>query len=67
VSKVDIPARTDMNELIKDHQFKIIQVPETETWVGHTSVDQLRDSYNGVPILAGEVVRLDRLRRSGRR
>ena len=28
VSKVDIPANSDLNELIKDDQFKIIQLPE---------------------------------------
>jgi hypothetical protein len=28
VSEVDIPARTDLNKLIKHDQFRVIQVPE---------------------------------------
>ena len=28
VSKVDLPARTDLDQLIKDDQFRIVQVPE---------------------------------------
>jgi pilus assembly protein CpaB len=57
VSKVDIPARTDLNQLIKDDQFKIIQVPEGVVVDGAvTSVDQLAGKNNGVAILAGEQI-----------
>jgi pilus assembly protein CpaB len=57
VSKVDIPARTDMNSLIEDDQFRIIQVPETAKVDGAiTSVDQLADKNNAVAILAGEQI-----------
>jgi len=41
VSNADIPARTDLNELIKDEQFKIIYVPESVVLDGAvTSVHQ---------------------------
>jgi pilus assembly protein CpaB len=57
VSKVDIPARTDMNTLIEDDQFRIIEVPETAKVDGAvTSVDQLADKNNAVAILAGEQI-----------
>lgn len=62
VSKVDIPARTDMNELIKDNRFEIIEVPETAVVGGAvTSIDQLRDKHNSVVILAGEQIPVARI------
>ena len=57
VSKVDLPARTDLDPLIKDDQFKIIQVPESVVVDGAvTSVDQLTGKSNSVAILAGEQI-----------
>jgi pilus assembly protein CpaB len=66
VSKVDIPANADLNQLIKDDQFKIIQVPKT-TLVGGavTSIDQLRDQHNSVAILAGEQIPVARIQGEG--
>jgi len=57
VSKVDLPARTDLDQLIKDDQFRIIQVPETVVVDGAiTSIDQLAGKNNSVAILAGEQI-----------
>jgi len=57
VSKVDVPARTDLDQLIKDDQFKIIQVPESVVVDGAvTSLDQLAGKSNSVAILAGEQI-----------
>ena len=57
VTKVDLPARTDLDQLIKDDQFKIIQVPEGVVVDGAvTSLDQLAGKSNGVAILAGEQI-----------
>jgi hypothetical protein len=50
-SKVDIPARTDLNDSIKVDQFEIIQIPTNWAHEGAViSVDQLRDRYDSVPI-----------------
>jgi hypothetical protein len=63
VSQVDIPARTDLNELIKNNQFKIIQMPTAAVVDGAvTSVDQLRDGRNSVAILAGEQIPAGRIK-----
>jgi hypothetical protein len=57
VSKVDVPAGTDLNQLIKDEQLRIIMVPEEAAVDGTvTSVDQLKDRRNTVAILAGEPI-----------
>ena len=57
VSKVDIPARTDLDQLIKDDQFRAIEVPQDAVVGGAvTSLDQLRGKSNAVPILAGEQI-----------
>jgi pilus assembly protein CpaB len=57
VTKVDIPARSDMDQLIKDDQFSIIQVPASVVVDGAvTSVDQLAGKNNSVAILAGEQI-----------
>jgi pilus assembly protein CpaB len=66
VSKVDIPANTDLNVLITDDQFKIIQVPEVAVVEGAvTSVDQLRDKTNSLAILAGEQIPVARIQGVG--
>ena len=57
VSKVDLPARTDLDQMIKDDQFRIEQVPEGVVVDGAvTSVDQLAGKSNSVAILAGEQI-----------
>jgi len=57
VSEVDLPARTDLDQMIKDDQFKIIQVPENVVVDGAiTSVDQLAGKSNSEAILAGEQI-----------
>jgi pilus assembly protein CpaB len=57
VSKVDLPARTDLDQLIKDDQFRIIEVPASVVVDGAvTSVDQLAGKNNSVAILAGEQI-----------
>ncbi|HEX9123209.1 MAG TPA: Flp pilus assembly protein CpaB [Actinomycetota bacterium] len=62
VSKVDIPARTNLDQLIKDDQFKLIQVPRDAVVDGAvTSVDQLRGKNNSVAILAGEQIPVARV------
>ena len=62
VSKVDIPARTDLNQLIKDDRFKIIQLPQSVVVDDAvTSVDQLRDGHNIVAIFAREQIPVARI------
>lgn len=62
VSKVDIEARTDLNDLIKDDQFSVVEVPEAAVVDGAvTSLDQLRDKHNSVAILAGEQIPVARI------
>jgi len=57
VSKVDLPARTDLDQMIKDDQFRIVQVPEGVVVDGAiTSLDQLAGKSNSVAILAGEQI-----------
>ena len=56
------PARTDLDQLIKDDQFRIIEVPESVVVDGAvTSVDQLAGKSNGVAILAGEQIPVARI------
>jgi pilus assembly protein CpaB len=62
VSKVDVAARTDLDQLIKDDQFRTIEVPESVVVDGAvTSVDQLAGKSNGVAILAGEQIPVARI------
>jgi pilus assembly protein CpaB len=62
VSRVEIPVRSDLDQLIKDDQFRIIQVPESVVVDGAvTSVDQLRGKNNSEPILAGEQIPVARI------
>jgi pilus assembly protein CpaB len=62
VSKVDLPARTDLDQLIKDDQFRIIEVPAGVVVDGAvTSVDQLAGKNNSVAILAGEQIPVARI------
>jgi hypothetical protein len=62
VSKVDIPAKTDLDQLIKDDQFKIILIPESVVVNGAiTSIDYLSGKSSRVPILAGEQIPVARI------
>ncbi len=62
VTKVDVPARSDLDQLIKDDQFRIIQVPASVVVDGAvTSVDQLAGKNNSVAILAGEQIPVARI------
>ena len=66
VSKEDIPANTNLNVLIEQDQFRIIQVPEVAVVEGAvTSVDQLRDKTNSLAILAGEQIPVARIQGEG--
>jgi len=62
VTKVDIPARSDLDQLIKDDQFRTIEVPASVVVQGAvTSVDQLAGKNNSVAILAGEQIPVARI------
>jgi pilus assembly protein CpaB len=66
VSNEDIPANTNLNILIAQDQFKIIQIPEVAVVEGAvTSVDQLRDKTNSLAILAGEQIPVARIQGEG--
>jgi len=57
VSEVDIRAGTDLDQLIKGDQFRLIQVPLDVVDDGTvTSVDQLSHRHTRVAILAGEPI-----------
>jgi hypothetical protein len=68
VSKVDIPARTDLDQLIKDDQFKLILVPLDVLDDGTvTSVDRLSHKRTKVAIQAGEPILAGRLKNEAER
>ena len=63
VSKVDVPARTDLDQLIKDDQFRITLLPESAIVDGAvTSIDQLSHRRTRVAILAGEQIPVARIK-----
>jgi hypothetical protein len=63
VSKVNIPARTELDQLIRDNQFKLIQVPQGVVVGGAvTSIDQLSHRRTRVAILAGEQILVARIK-----
>ncbi len=62
VSKVDIPANSDLNTLISNDQFELKDVPTDDLVQGAvTDVSQLRGHNNTSPILAGEQIPLARI------
>ena len=62
VSKVDIPARTNLDQLIKDDQFRIILIPASVVVDGAvTSIDYLSGKSTRVAILAGEQIPVARI------
>jgi Flp pilus assembly protein CpaB len=62
VSKVDIPANTDLNRLISNGEFVERQFPTDSLVQGSiTEVSQLRNRRNSVFILAGEQIPISRV------
>jgi Flp pilus assembly protein CpaB len=62
VSEVDIPAGTDLNELIKNEQFRLTLIPADAAVDGAiTSLDQMSGKRNSVAIQASEQIPLARL------
>jgi Flp pilus assembly protein CpaB len=62
VSEVDIPAGTDLDRLIEDDQFKIIQIPKYAVIDGAiASIDSLRGKKNEVRIRAGKQIPFARI------
>jgi Flp pilus assembly protein CpaB len=62
VSTVDIPANTDMNDLIRDEMFTTTDVPRDALIDDPiTQVSQLRNLRNSVYIFAGEQIPLGRV------
>lgn len=62
VSKVNIPANSDLNQLIRDGQFTALDVPQ-DAVIGNaiTQVSQLQNRRNSVYIFAGEQIPLGRV------
>jgi Flp pilus assembly protein CpaB len=62
VSKVDIAANSDLNQLINEGQFELKNVPSDDLVHGAIQqVSDLRNRRNSVPILAGEQIPLSRV------
>ncbi len=62
VSKVDIAANSDLNQLINEGQFLLKDVPTDDLVEGAIQqVSELRNRRNSVPILAGEQIPLSRV------
>jgi Flp pilus assembly protein CpaB len=63
VSTVDIPANSDLNQFIRDDQFKIIQVP-SDTLIDDpvTQISQLQNQRNSVYIFTNEQIPVARIR-----
>jgi Flp pilus assembly protein CpaB len=63
VSKVNIPANTDLNELIRDDQFATLEVPEDAVIDDPvTQISQLQNQRNSVFIFANEQIPIARVR-----
>jgi Flp pilus assembly protein CpaB len=63
VSEVDIPAGADLNELIKNDQFRLIEILADDRVDGAiTSVDQMSGKSNSVAILARTQILAGQLR-----
>ena len=62
VSKVDIPANSDLNAFIEDEQFGLQELPADAVVADAiTDISQLRGRRNSVFILAGEQIPLSRV------
>jgi Flp pilus assembly protein CpaB len=63
VSKVNVPANTDLNQLIRDGQFTTIDVPQDAVISDAvTQVSQLQNQRNSVFIFANEQIPVARVR-----
>jgi Flp pilus assembly protein CpaB len=63
VSKVDIPANTELDGLIADGQFELLQVPaDAVVDEAVTDLSQIRGQRNSAFILAGEQIPMSRVR-----
>jgi Flp pilus assembly protein CpaB len=63
VFEVDVPAGTDLDQLIKNDQLRLIEIPHDAVIDGAViSVDQLRHRRDAVAILAGEQIPVSRLK-----
>jgi Flp pilus assembly protein CpaB len=63
VASVDIPANSELNEFIREDQFRVIQVPE-DTLIDDpvTQVAQLQNQRNSVYIFSNEQIPVARIR-----
>jgi Flp pilus assembly protein CpaB len=62
VSKVDVAANSDLNQLINEGKFELKNVPTDDLVQGAIQqVSELRNRRNSVPILAGEQIPLSRV------
>lgn len=62
VSKVDIPANSELDELISAQQFELLQVPQDAVVDGAvTDLAQLRGRRNSAFIIAGEQIPISRV------
>ncbi len=62
VSKVDVPANSDLNALINDGQFKTLEVPQDAVIKDAvTQISQLEGQRNSVFIFAGEQIPIGRV------
>jgi len=62
VSKVDIPANTELDEMISAQQFELLQVPQDAVVEGAvTDLAQLRGRRNSAFIIAGEQIPISRV------
>jgi len=63
VATVDVPANSELNEFIRENQFKVIQVPE-DTLIEDpvTQISQLQNQRNSVYIFANEQIPVARIR-----
>jgi pilus assembly protein CpaB len=66
VSKVTIPANSDLNAFISDQEFVTVEIP-TDALVLNVvkSIGQLQDKRNSVPIFANEQIPLSRIQGEG--
>ena len=66
VSKVNIPANSDLNAFISDQQFVTLDIPTDAVVLNVVkSIGQLQDKRNSVPIFANEQIPLSRIQGEG--
>lgn len=66
VSKVDIPANSDLNTYINQGRFTTLEIPvDAKVANAVTSIGQLRDKRNSAPIFANEQIPTSRIQGEG--